>query len=139
MNDIVRHLELIQGVISRMAQTSFILKGWTITVGVGVLGFAAHTSNWWLGLFSVFTSLVFWGLDAYYLRQERLFRCLYEKVRAPSTESIIPSFSMDTTPCKRDVPHWRNTILAPTIRYLHGVVLVVAIIVSILIYLNTRG
>ena len=33
----IRHLEMIQGVITRMSSNSFLLKGWAITVMAGVL------------------------------------------------------------------------------------------------------
>ena len=76
MNDIIKHLELIQGVINRMAQVSFILKGWTVTLLVALFAVVANSTNWGLMLFSLTPICIFWGLDAYYLRQERLFRSL---------------------------------------------------------------
>ncbi|MGB2815470.1 MAG: hypothetical protein WBC75_10370, partial [Dehalococcoidales bacterium] len=94
----IEHLRMIQGVINRMAQVSFILKGWTVTIVIAMFGFAANTSTPWLGLLTLFPSLLFGGLDAYYLKQERLFRCLYEKVRLDPDGKIIPPFSMKTQP-----------------------------------------
>jgi len=49
------------------------------------------------------SSLLFWGLDAYYLRQERLFRCLYDKVCLAPDGVRIPTFSMDTAICEKEV------------------------------------
>ncbi|MGX1266794.1 hypothetical protein RKD55_004738 [Rossellomorea marisflavi] len=40
MEEKMRHLELIQNVMSRMASNSFLLKGWTVTLVVGLLAFA---------------------------------------------------------------------------------------------------
>lgn len=40
MEEKMRHLEMIQNVISRMASNSFLLKGWTVTLVVGLLAFA---------------------------------------------------------------------------------------------------
>ena len=39
--------------------------------------------------------LFFWGLDGYFLRQERLFRALYDRVRAIEEDSI--DFAMDVS------------------------------------------
>ena len=139
MNETVEHLKLIQGVINRMAQVSFILKGWAVTVVIAGLGFAANASNFWLGLLALFPSVVFWGLDAYYLRQERLFRCLYGKVRLDSNGAVIPSFSMDTTPCRSEVGSWCKTLWRPAIRWFHLVVVALVIIVSMIIYFNKGG
>jgi len=135
MDETIKHLELIQGVINRMAQVSFILKGWTVTIAVALLATAANTESWWLGLLALFPACVFWGLDAYYLTQERLFRCLYDKVRLGSTESAIPLFSMDTAICQDSVDCWLKTLMAPTVVMLHGVIVALVIIVSMLIKL----
>ena len=39
--------------------------------------------------------IVFWGLDAYYLLQERLYRSLYDKVRQTEKDNI--DFSLKAT------------------------------------------
>lgn len=36
-----KHLELIQGVVNRMSQHSFVLKGWSITLVVAVVALNA--------------------------------------------------------------------------------------------------
>jgi len=133
----VEHLRSIQGVINRMAQVSFILKGWTVTIVVAMIGFAANTSMPWLGLLTLFPSLLFGGLDAYYLRQERLYRCLYEMVRLDSDGKVIPSFSMNTKPCEGEVGSWWRTLLRPTIGCFYGVIVLLAVIIVIFLYINT--
>ncbi len=128
-SDTIEHLKIIQGVISRMAQTSFILKGWMITIVVAVLGLSVAATNHSFGLLSLFPVLVFWGLDAYYLRQERLFRGLYELVRQDSEHATVPPFSMSTDPCRRAVPSWWATVLSPAEwpMYLSTIVLVLVV------------
>lgn len=129
----IEHLRMIQGVINRMAQVSFILKGWTVTIVIAMFGFAANTSTPWLGLLTLFPSLLFGGLDAYYLKQERLFRCLYEKVRLDPDGKIIPPFSMKTQPCEGEVGSWWRTLLRPTIRWFYGTIVLLTIIIIILL------
>jgi uncharacterized membrane protein len=108
----IEHLKIVQGVINRMAQTSFILKGWAITVVSAILGFAVGTSNGNFGLVAIAPGLIFWGLDSYYLWQERLYRRLYELVR--TGDQSIPPFSMNTTPCKKTCPGWLRTVWSRT-------------------------
>lgn len=132
MNETLEHLKLIQGVINRMARVSFLLKGWTVTIAVAVLGFAASTSDVRLAVIALFPAFVFWGLDAYYLRQERLFRRLYEGV-LDATKPVIPRFSLDTMICKKDVPGLPQTFWASTISFLHGAVVIIIIVLFILI------
>ena len=133
MNDIVKHLELIQGVINRMAQVSFILKGWMVTLLVGLFAVVANSADWGLMLFSLAPICVFWGLDAYYLRQERLFRCLYDAVRYNNTEPIIPFFSMDTSVIRSSVSNWWQTLFSWTLIGLYGSLIVLTLAIALLI------
>lgn len=133
MGETVKHLEMIQGIISRMAQVSFIIKGWTVTLVAGLLAFAANSECWYYSLLALLPALVFWGLDAFYLRQERLFRCLYDRVRLGPKDSKVPLYSMDTTEYQADVHSWFQTLMAPTILCIHGVVVAVAVVVIIVL------
>lgn len=38
MEEKLKHLELIQNIITRMANNSFLLKGWSITIIVALIG-----------------------------------------------------------------------------------------------------
>ena len=80
----IRHLELIQGVISRMAQNSFMMKGWAVTLVSAILVVAHEVAGWEYLLVALLPALVFWGFDAFYLRRERLFIALYDVVRSQS-------------------------------------------------------
>lgn len=84
----MRHLELIQGVISRMAKCSFALKGWAVTLVAALFALASKESNHTYFYISYVPIIIFWFLDAYYLYQERLYRALYEKARHMKNEDI---------------------------------------------------
>ncbi len=131
-NDTIKHLELIQGVVNRMAQVSFILKGWTVTLVVALFAVVANSTDWRYALFGLVPVSVFWGLDAYYLRQERLFRYLYDKVRLGSTESTVPFFSMDTSIAEGSIASWWRTLFSKTLLGLYGTLVVITIIGAIL-------
>jgi hypothetical protein len=135
MDKTVEHLKLIQGVINRMAQVSFILKGWAVTIVIAGLGLSVNMSNFWLGLLTLFPTFIFWGLDAYYLKQERLFRCLYNKVCLDPNYVKIPFFSMDTTICKEEVGSWFATLWRPTVLWFYLVVVIIALLISLLLLL----
>lgn len=93
-----KHLEFIQGTITRMAGNLFYLKGWTITVIAALFALAAKDANpkYFYLAFGVAGTL--WALDGYFLRQERLFRNLYDHVRQLQEDEI--DFSLDTRPFK---------------------------------------
>lgn len=75
----IKHLELIQAVIGRMANNSFLIKGWTITISLAGFGLFANSNKTMFLFLVLFSTIIFWILDAYYLREERLFRKLYEE------------------------------------------------------------
>lgn len=83
-----KHLEFVQGVINRMASNSFLFKGWSITIIAGISAFAAKDSNSALMVVPIVSTLLFWGVDAYYLMLERAFRDLYNSVANKPVNSI---------------------------------------------------
>lgn len=95
MDKMHKHLELVQGVINRMANNSFMLKGWAVTLVAGIFALAGKDADKLYFLVAYVPVLVFWGLDAYYLLQERLYRSLYEKVRKTEEKDI--DFSLIAT------------------------------------------
>ncbi len=89
----VSHMGFIQGVITRMAQNSYLLKGWNVTLVAAIFALSLSLDSAILIGVAFLPTLVFAFLDAYYLRLERLFRALYKDVREkPDT---IEAFSMD--------------------------------------------
>lgn len=79
-----QHLTLIQGVVTRMAANSFLIKGWTITLVAGLSAFASEKSDRSLAWIAVGVVIVFAFLDAFYLAIERAYRTLYADVAAGS-------------------------------------------------------
>ena len=89
-----KHLEFIQGAINRLAADSFRIKGWTVILVSALAVLLVRESQIdlaWIGFIPV---LAFWGLDGYFLWQERLFRNLYDHVRQLDEARI--DFSMNT-------------------------------------------
>lgn len=113
------HLEMIQTVIERMGSNSFQLKNWSVVLASSMfmLSSAAHSVRP-LVFLALFPALVFWLLDGYYLRQEKLFRSLYASVRKEAEDEV--DFSMDTSPYDRDVDAWHKVLASKTIAGFHG-------------------
>lgn len=76
----IKHLEFIQGIINRMNSNSFSIKGWTITIVSALLALYANSSNVTYIFIAIMPTILFWFIDAYYLRQERRFRGLYNDI-----------------------------------------------------------
>ncbi len=59
----MNHLAMIQGVINRMAQNPFTLKGWSMTLVVAIFVLGAATEKLATTLLAVFPAIAFGGLD----------------------------------------------------------------------------
>ena len=89
----IKHLEMIENIIERMAKNCFQLKTWTMTLVVLIGGLASKDTERKFILIAFIPIIVFWLLDTYYLRLERQFRILYKTVTEKCDDEI--DFSMD--------------------------------------------
>lgn len=93
----VAHLEMIQGVIARMASNSFLLKGWAITVVSGLIALAINDREPRFAVLALLPTGAFWWLDAYYLHCEHRYRQLFDLRRQdPARERLAP-FALSTS------------------------------------------
>ncbi|WP_411334469.1 hypothetical protein ACK1LH_03260 [Metabacillus indicus] len=126
MESKIRYLEMIQNVITRMASNSFLLKGWTVTLVVGLLAFAnideMNTKYIILALVPVF---FFWLLDGFFIHQEWLFRKLYE--HAVTLKETEINFSMSTKPFEGKTGNWFKAIISKTLLIFYLPVLIVVV------------
>ena len=72
-----KHLEIMQGVITRMAENSRSCKVWCVTLISAILVLVARTGEADHALIALAPTALFYFLDAYYLSLERGFRCSY--------------------------------------------------------------
>lgn len=128
----LKHLELIQGVINRLAADSFRIKAWAVVL-VGallvLLVLLVREDRAVLAALGFIPVTLFWGLDAYFLWQERLFRVLYDHVRLLPPDEI--DFSMDTSPFGSERGRtWPSALLSRTLLLFYAA-LMAAIIVAV--------
>ncbi len=120
------HLAMIQGVVNRLAQSSFLLKGWSVVLVSALLAFAANSSEELVLYIALLPAVVFWGLDGYFLWQERSFRALYDHVRTQDEGSI--DYGLDTKSV-RDRGAYRKAVFSRTISLFHGAILVTILVI----------
>ncbi len=112
----VKHLEMIQAVVVRMAQNSFTLKGWNVTLVAASFALGAKEGSPAYLLLGLFPTLTFWGLDGLCLRRERLFRCHFDAVRkAAARGDADTDFSMDISRYRDAIPEWLSTCFSRTL------------------------
>lgn len=129
---VVKHLEMTQGVINRLGSNSFLLKGWSMTIIAAAMVLVARVEldKPYIVLVFILPILGFWILDGYFLRQERLFREVYNEIR----QQDKTDFEMNPTK-HRHKPNcsWPSAMFSPTLKIFYlveiGLTLLVALIV----------
>lgn len=123
----IKHLEFIQNAITRMANNSFWLKGWSVTLVAATFALNITTPSSLLILIALVPVLAFWYLDAYFLHQERLFRRLYDNVCANPDRVDM---SMDTRAFKNSVQTVWQIAKSDSIRAFHGSITVLVLLAA---------
>ena len=123
----IKHLEFIQNVITRMNTNSFLIKGWMITLVSALFAFAAKDSDPGYSMITFAVIPMFWGLDAFYLSQERQYRAHYDSVRLGQSTD----FSMDAARFNLDEKRWCCALFSKTILPLYGFTFTVAVIITL--------
>jgi hypothetical protein len=130
------HLSFIQGIVARQASNSFLVKGWSLTLCTALVAFSVQGHRPAFGVVAILPCCLFMILDVYYLRQERLFRSLYNKVRtgqcaAPCPRSATTAFCLQTACCRDDTTTWRSALMSFSIWGFHGAVVCALVAVSL--------
>lgn len=131
-----KEIDLIQDCIKRMANNSFLLKGWAISLASIILTFSPKDINQFL-LSSVILIIivVFWSLDAYFLRLERMYRKMYDWVLHERKKGNT-AYEYDLNPYRfeNQVKNTISIMYSKTLFLFYGVISV-PIIIFIFFYL----
>jgi len=120
--DRIKHLEFIQAVIARLGTSSFLVKGWGVTIAAAFFAVLAKNLDGAVAAVGLIPLLAFWFLDSYFLWQERLFRRLYDDARQPSTG--VDVLSMNVAGYRAQTT-WASAAFSQTLLLFYGVLVVV--------------
>lgn len=90
--DVHKHLDLVQAVVTRMSAASSGVKGWLLPVVMATYGYAISSGRGAIAVLGIGAVLLFLYIDANYLRQEKRYRRLYMAVSAGQP---LTRFSLD--------------------------------------------
>jgi len=116
----IKEIEIIQGIINRMAFNSFMIKGWAITLVVVTLLLKGTEDQI---LIAFIPLLAFWSLDAYFLWQERLYRKLYGWVINNRLKTDEYLFDMNSYRFKNEVQSRYKIMCSTTLFLFYGFIL----------------
>ena len=140
-----KEIDLIQACITRMADCSFKLKGWYIslvTVALTLLiGQGCKLSL--IGLFLLAVTTVFWGLDGFFLKTETLYRWKYEWIIEERLRGNLENL-YDLNPYNKKMwkdadkknPCMMKYVISKTLLPLYGPVWIIA--AAIILYIVLR-
>jgi hypothetical protein len=128
----VKHLEMIQSIINRLAGNSFLIKGWFLTISLAEIGFyISNSKKQFIVALIIFNALVFWVFDSFYLSAERKFRCLFKDVANPSKN--LKAFTMDRSKYKGQ----KYSVTGAMFSFPTWLIYVSSILCAIIIYIFT--
>ena len=134
MDKKIKHLEFIQGVINRLSSDSFRMKGWCVVLVAALFILLARQGQVEFIAVALIPVIAFWGLDGYFLWQERLYRALYDHVRVLKEHEI--DFSMNVSTFKTGpVWDWLGATFSRTVFIFYGA-LAIAVAVGFTLAIN---
>ncbi len=134
-NILNKEIDLIQGLITRMANNSFLLKGWCISLVAVLLAVTKDTivatNLEYFNLVLIFPVIAFWYLDAYFLHKERCYRRLYNWTIANRMTSEEFLYNLDYTRFEKEEKSTLIIMFSKTLLPLYGLVLLILLILSL--------
>ena len=132
----LKEIDIIQGIINRMAHNSFMIKGWAITLVVVAL---LLQGTKYQVLLAFIPLLVFWFLDAYFLWQERMYRKLYNWVISNRLKTDEYLFDMNAYRFKEAVQSRFRIMFSITLGWFYGSIAILIVIYAVVIYILQKG
>jgi hypothetical protein len=131
-----KEIDLIQGIINRMANNSFLLKGWLVSLIAVILALTkdtiVSTDLSYFNLILLLPVIVFWYLDAFFLHKERCYRKLYEWVIVNRNKSTENSYDLNYKRFEKDVKSEFKIMFSKTLLPFYG--LIVGILIGVSLY-----
>jgi len=126
-----KEIDIIQSVITRIANNSFLLKGWLITLISVILAFSKDSivinNITYLNLVLCLPVIIFWYLDAYFLHKEKCYRKLYDWVVENRTKTNEFLYSLDYTRFQKKVDSPWAIMRSNTLLLIYGSTILVLI------------
>jgi len=128
-NELHKEIDLIQSCITRMANNSFLLKGWLISIIAVVLALSESTVDpLLLSTILIIPVISFWYLDAFFLRTERMYRQMYIWVlEKRKKDDIELQYDLSPKRFEKSVDSICKTMVSVTLRWFYGIPLLLVI------------
>lgn len=134
-NILNKEIDLIQGLIGRMGNNSFLLKGWCISLIAVLLALTKDTivatDLDYFNFVLVLPVIVFWYLDAFFLHKERCYRKLYDWTITNRMISDDFLYDLNYKRFENDEKSIFKTMFSNTLFPLYGLIALIPLIIGI--------
>ncbi len=129
----IAHLTMLQGVIARMGANSFTLKVLTATFGSAAVAMmaAVKSPSIYYAVVAIVPMIIFWLMDAQYLRLERAYRKLFDHVRKGEE---VEAYSLESTPFMKDTNSILHLALSWSVSWFYTAIFLSLGVVAFLIF-----
>ena len=129
-----KEIDLIQACINRMANNSFLIKGWALTLVTVMLALTEKSIDpVYLCLVLLIPISAFWYLDAFFLQTEKMYRKIYEWVLRVRPEGKFEHlYDLNPHRFKDQIDSRGKVMWSITLRVFYGIP--IAIILAIIVY-----
>lgn len=130
-----KEIDLIEGCINRMAGNSFKIKEWTVAIITAVVALLSskEVSLHAICLIALIPLILFWCLDAFYLRTERKYRKMYEWVLCQRKKGNNDfQFELNTQRFDSDVDGLCKVMFSKTLRLFYGIPTLFCVIIVLI-------
>jgi hypothetical protein len=131
-----KHLEFIQNIITRFNSNSFQIKGITVALLTGLFAVYATTPKVLFILIGIPPLIIFWGLNSFYLLNERKFRGIYNDITGLTNYNRVNSYEMPvkkyTKNKNKQFDYW-NVVFSSTMIWFYLPLITLLTIVSLLL------
>lgn len=134
----IAHLTMLQGVMARMGSNSFALKALSATFGsaaIAIMATAQKPSPYY-AVAAIVPILIFWLMDAQYLRYERSYRKLYERVRRGEE---VEAYDLNAEPFMSETGHVFRLAITWSVAWFYAAILISFGVVGLLIHLESAS
>ena len=130
--NVVEHLKMVQGVVTRMAGNSAQMKTWAVSLVTAAFVFSGLSDDphWLTGLGGCVPVIAFWMMDARYLHLERCYIKLYEAIVTGA--SVVP-FDLNYRPHAASVDSVWKVAWSWSVYTFYGTLLVVMLALLVIL------
>lgn len=115
------HLALIRSITTRMFAGAFLVRTWSVLIVGALLAITENPEHARFAWLAVFMAIAFWMLEAFLVRERRLFLKIFHRVQNMKESEL--DLSLDTTPVRSEADAFRSVLFSKALLVHYGVVL----------------